>query len=133
MSRSDPQVNFRMPAELKEKLEQAAAANHRSITAELVSRLQDSFFHENVGRHQNAGFIDVVLDAQGEPISWDEIREHIRGINREGNFEVFEQRVTVLTPELVSSKLRQEHADRIESYYQRSRRKRPGGKPPAES
>lgn len=46
MSRSDPQVNFRMPAELKAKLEEAAARNKRSTTAEIVSRLEESFAPE---------------------------------------------------------------------------------------
>lgn len=43
MSRSDPQVNFRIPAELKAQLEAAAEKNKRSITAELVARLEESF------------------------------------------------------------------------------------------
>jgi|GEM_PF-1183348 len=43
MSRSDPQVNFRIPAELKARLEAAAAINKRSITAELVDRLEETF------------------------------------------------------------------------------------------
>lgn len=37
------QVNFRMPAELKARLEQAAKENHRSVTAELVARLESTF------------------------------------------------------------------------------------------
>lgn len=37
------QVNFRMPAELKEKLENSAKENGRSITSELVTRLEQSF------------------------------------------------------------------------------------------
>ena len=37
------QVNFRMPAELKEKLEQSAKESGRSITSELVTRLEESF------------------------------------------------------------------------------------------
>jgi predicted DNA-binding protein len=43
MSRADPQVNFRIPAELKAQLDSAAAKNKRSITAELVARLEESF------------------------------------------------------------------------------------------
>jgi len=43
MSKIDVQVNFRMPAELKARLEQAAKGNHRSVTAELVARLEESF------------------------------------------------------------------------------------------
>lgn len=43
MSRTDVQVNFRMPAELKAELERAAKENRRSVTAELVARLEASF------------------------------------------------------------------------------------------
>lgn len=43
MARSDPQVNFRIPQELKEKLENAAKESGRSITSELVTRLEQSF------------------------------------------------------------------------------------------
>ncbi|MDY0191673.1 MAG: Arc family DNA-binding protein [Desulfuromonas sp.] len=43
MSRAHPQVNFRIPPDLKEQLEQAAKENHRSITAELVARLEETF------------------------------------------------------------------------------------------
>ncbi|MDF4024115.1 Arc family DNA-binding protein [Luteibacter sp. PPL201] len=43
MARTDPQVNFRIPLDLNEKLKRAAAANNRSITAELVHRLEQSF------------------------------------------------------------------------------------------
>lgn len=43
MARTDPQVNFRIPASLKEKLEAAAFENKRTLTAELVSRVESSF------------------------------------------------------------------------------------------
>lgn len=43
MSRTDPQVNFRLPAELKEQLEESARKNMRSVTAEIVSRLEQSY------------------------------------------------------------------------------------------
>ncbi|MDO4896321.1 MAG: Arc family DNA-binding protein [Moraxella sp.] len=37
------QVNFRMPQDLKDRLEQSAKENGRSITSELVIRLESSF------------------------------------------------------------------------------------------
>lgn len=43
MARSDPQLNFRIPLELREKLESAAKENNRSLTGELVARLEQSF------------------------------------------------------------------------------------------
>lgn len=43
MARTDPQVNFRIPAKLKDAIEAAAVASNRTVTAEIVHRLQDSF------------------------------------------------------------------------------------------
>ena len=42
MARSDPQMNFRIPVELKEQLELAAKDNNRSLTAELINRPDES-------------------------------------------------------------------------------------------
>jgi len=43
MARSDPQVNLRLPAELKNSIDQAARVAGRSTNAEVVARLQGSF------------------------------------------------------------------------------------------
>ncbi len=43
MAKDYSQVNFRIPTKLKEQIEQSAIANDRSITAELVFRLEKSF------------------------------------------------------------------------------------------
>jgi hypothetical protein len=43
MAQEYSQVNFRIPSKLKEDIEKAAFANNRSITSELVSRLEESF------------------------------------------------------------------------------------------
>lgn len=43
MARTDPQFNLRIPQELKDRLEEAAVANKRSVTAELIARLESSF------------------------------------------------------------------------------------------
>lgn len=46
MSREDPQLRIRLPLELKEKIEEAAKVNSRSMNAEIVQRLDVSFFNE---------------------------------------------------------------------------------------
>lgn len=46
MARTDPQFNVRMPADLKEKIEEAAKENGRSMNAEIVYRLQQSIEEE---------------------------------------------------------------------------------------
>ena len=43
MARDEPQINLRIPADLKARLEQAASENRRSTTAEIMARLEDSF------------------------------------------------------------------------------------------
>lgn len=43
MSRDDPQLNLRLPSELKSKLELSAKNNNRSLNAETVIRLARSF------------------------------------------------------------------------------------------
>lgn len=43
MARTEPQINLRIPAELKDQLDQAAAENKRSLTAEVVARLEQTF------------------------------------------------------------------------------------------
>lgn len=42
MSREDPQFNFRMTPEIKEKVKQRAKLNGRSINAELLQIVQDA-------------------------------------------------------------------------------------------
>lgn len=48
MARNDPQINVRLPVELKERLEEEAKSNNRSFKAEVVARLQASF-EDNFG------------------------------------------------------------------------------------
>jgi hypothetical protein len=43
MARDEPQVNLRIPAALKARLDQASERNKRSLTAEVVARLEESF------------------------------------------------------------------------------------------
>lgn len=43
MARNDPTIYMRIPQELKEKLDAASEENRRSMTAEVVARLQASF------------------------------------------------------------------------------------------
>lgn len=59
MARNDPQMNLRVPMELKEKIEKAALDNGRTITAEAVYRLEKSFDNE-----PNTGTIDKTFTFQ---------------------------------------------------------------------
>ncbi|EMN1777837.1 Arc family DNA-binding protein [Acinetobacter baumannii] len=52
MSRADPQINIRVPIELKKEIEHAAIENSRSLNAEVVHRLQDSLSRVKVNKSE---------------------------------------------------------------------------------
>ena len=61
MARHDPQVNFRIPAELKEQLDQSAKDNNRTLTSELVTRLADSF-SGNISDSDISKKLDLIIE-----------------------------------------------------------------------
>ncbi|EAA5227683.1 Arc family DNA-binding protein [Salmonella enterica] len=55
MSKREPQINLRLPQELKDKVHEIAAENHRSVNSELVRMIESCvdeyyFFKESEGR-----------------------------------------------------------------------------------
>ncbi|MFT3815458.1 MAG: Arc family DNA-binding protein [Acidovorax sp.] len=54
MSRDDPQMKIRLPAELKARIEEASSANSRTLNAEVVHMLQSHFnqLADRAERHQ---------------------------------------------------------------------------------
>ncbi|MDG1643479.1 Arc family DNA-binding protein [Klebsiella huaxiensis] len=48
MARDDPHFNFRMPLEVREKIKNRAAANGRSMNAELLQIVQDALDQPSV-------------------------------------------------------------------------------------
>jgi regulator of replication initiation timing len=67
---------------------------------------------------KNLPRLDVILDADGHPISWDEIYEHLRAIRAAGQFDAAVMHTSVITPDLVSSASRGEHALGLREYYE---------------
>lgn len=61
MARNDPQMNLRVPMELKERIEKAALDNGRTITAEAVYRLEQSFDSPMVFDPQNVNLITTIV------------------------------------------------------------------------
>lgn len=45
---TDPQYKLRLPVDLKEKIKKASEYNHRSMNAEIVARLEESFRSEAI-------------------------------------------------------------------------------------
>ncbi|CCW29250.1 hypothetical protein XNC3_1220020 [Xenorhabdus nematophila F1] len=61
MSREDPQLRVRIPAGLKEILEQKAKENKRTLTAEIVDRLEETTVQDSVVGNSD-GFGRIALD-----------------------------------------------------------------------
>ncbi len=60
MSREDPQMKIRLPAELKARIEEASSANGRTMNAEIVKRLEESLDGKAV--HLPDGVREVLLE-----------------------------------------------------------------------
>lgn len=75
MARTDPTIYMRIPQELKDALDAASAENKRSLTAEVVARLEDSLFKKSSSNgvpHEIAAYItalqnqSVMLDMRAD-------------------------------------------------------------------
>lgn len=66
MARKDPQFHFRMPQELKDRLEESAKKNNRTMNAELIARIEDSFKRERGDELQQ--YFGKMADELGERI-----------------------------------------------------------------
>ena len=83
MARNDPQVNLRLPASLKARLDEQTERTKRSLTAEIVARLEASFEAENVIAEQNA----IVTKLAGKLVEMiDEVKRSNAVIDRLNNF-----------------------------------------------
>lgn len=90
MSSSYEQVNFRMPTELRDRLREAAEANNRSVTAELVHRLEQSFAiadspekEIHLSRQQFDSLMESMRDQIAEHLAWSpEALERFKGAKK---------------------------------------------------
>lgn len=92
---TDPQYKLRMPPELRDKLKKASMDNHRSMNAEIVARLQESFERDSatsaVGRRDPGTMTikEIVEDHQVtlkkyletlEELRWEQALESLKGL-----------------------------------------------------
>ncbi|WP_151832797.1 Arc family DNA-binding protein [Acinetobacter ursingii] len=68
MAQDYSQVNFRIPTKLKEDIEKASIVNNRSITAELVSRLEQSF-EAQISHEFEIHVMEIMLKEQQDKIN----------------------------------------------------------------
>lgn len=63
MSREDPQMKIRLPVDLKEQVELAAAEAGRSLNAEIVERLRRTFARSIVPEQERAELVALIEEA----------------------------------------------------------------------
>lgn len=68
MARDDLHFRLRIPEDLKLKVEEAAKENHRSMTAEIIARLESSFA---AGTDDNIHFRQAMLELMAMLLSHD--------------------------------------------------------------
>ncbi|CAB3784224.1 Arc family DNA-binding protein [Pararobbsia alpina] len=66
MARSDPQVNIRMPQELKGRLDAASEGARRSLNLEIVRRLEDSFSESSAHKQTEAALKTFVAASEAQ-------------------------------------------------------------------
>ncbi len=79
MLKTDSQVNFRMPTKLRDMLKSAAEANNRTLTAEIVARLERSF---NDAAEAEMSALQDVMNKRFDFL--EEEIERLRAIYRQG-------------------------------------------------
>lgn len=66
MTRNDAQVKLRLPRDLKQKIEEQATAHRRTMNAELVFRIKQSF--DFPGPLKRDEFTAIIADAMEETV-----------------------------------------------------------------
>lgn len=56
---------LRIPADLKQKVEEAAKSNKRSINSEILSRINESFVHGDLSTYQDADLVAELMRRYG--------------------------------------------------------------------
>lgn len=147
MSRNDDQLKFRVPASLKAALQQVAADNRRSLNAEIIDRLEWSFDAMQVTeaggvtrpmtaddyRRASAAMVKqasdaaralrrgatltLTIDAQGHPVSWGEVMQHIAAIRKAGKFKFDALTVELVNADHESSSNREDQEFELMQHY----------------
>lgn len=65
MARTDPQINFRLPKQLKDKIEQSAKDNGRSVTQEVIAAIEQSYSKQSE-LMQNTELLKAIADLKAE-------------------------------------------------------------------
>lgn len=140
-SRTAPQFVVRLPDGMRDQIADAAKAAGRSMNAEIVFRLQQSFDNADEVRRLHLLLEDkrlsgldaeahesvrqqlyILLDTNGYVVSWAEIQAILAALRKAGNFNPAEMHTEIITPDLESSTRRTEQVAAL------ARKLRAGGK-----
>lgn len=86
MSRDDPHFRLRVPEELKAKVEAAANKKRRSMTAEIVDRLEETF-RQDEWLPTGQGYADLIAVLEEEIAEHEELQQKY---DRQYNIEYFD-------------------------------------------
>lgn len=127
MARNDPQVNFRMPQDLRDMLEESAKNSKRTLTAEIIARLESSFASDVANTIGGKDSMVITVDSRGYPISWSELSAYVDAVRKMGKADPRKLSVVVITPKLADSEGRDVRYSAIEEnlnqFYKRQRDK----------
>lgn len=121
-SRTADQFVVRLPDGMRDQIAEAAKSNNRSMNAEIVARLLQSF-DAPASAHQDR--IYILLDSNGYPQSWAEIHEYLRAINKSGKLSPVDLEIHVVTPDMESSSRRAKEAAELAKHLRREGKSRP--------
>lgn len=120
VGRGAEQYTVRFPDGLRDRIKAAADASGRSMNAEIIKRLEDSFDAPVLGEEQ---VLLIVIDADGHPQSWDETFEHVRAIRKAGAFSPSVMNTLVYNGPRVSSTTTEEKVEKLARWYRNYQRK----------
>lgn len=106
MSREDPQMKIRLPADLKDQIEAASKNSGRSMNAEIVARLEASFHLYGSG----AASMQLIGEHQSQPTADDIADKVVERISRQKQLVVLDS---------FTKDLEQRVADRFREHWQR--------------
>ena len=77
MSREDPKVNVRLPADLKEQLHALAAENKRSVNAEVVAAIEHAVHSHQLAKSREEKLKQVDADGNRIYMTVDEAQQKL--------------------------------------------------------
>jgi hypothetical protein len=142
-------ITLRLPAGLRNDIAQSAAENARSMNGEIIARLASFAEQERTIRYLedirallesrleqaeegDFSYIEmpedrtlyVAIDADGMPMSWQEVMTHIGEIARAGNINVEKIEARVFDPKMMPNSKREDQWWQIVQRYRAARKLR---------